>query len=223
MPERGDDEALLGVAGDDRGAPGASLKHPLAGIEPQTAALVVGVARETTALEDGAHPVDEEARAGREALVGEGEDCPLRACRALRHSRPGRIHANPLDEPLDLLRRERILVARHLLPLDLVTHRLDEQAPVGIPGDDRGTGIASAHHRLARVEAQIAAAQPSVAVHAAFGQHRPHAVLEELFGGLRGGGPGGRQRTQQGKQQRAEETGNAEADVWPHRADSVDS
>ena len=114
MPERGDDEALFRVPRDDRGAAAASLEHPLAGIEPETAPFVVGVAREAAALEDRPHLVDEEPSAGRESLVGEGEDGPrgssraCRACppcRAFSHHRPGRVHANPLDQPLDLLRR----------------------------------------------------------------------------------------------------------------------
>ena len=157
------------------------------------------MAGETAALEDGTHLVDEDARAGRESLVGEGYDRGF--FRVLGHYRPGRVNANPLDEPLDLLRGERIFIARHLLAIDLVAHRLDQQAPRGISGDDRGTGVAAPQHRIPGVEPQTPPAQPSVTFEAAPGQHGTHPGLEELLWGLRGGRPDEEHRGSQKERQ----------------------
>ena len=64
VAQRRDDEALLGVAGNDRGPPLPALEDALARVEPQAPALFARVAREALLFEHRADRVDEDPGAG---------------------------------------------------------------------------------------------------------------------------------------------------------------
>ncbi len=217
VPERRDEEALLGVAGDDRRPPRAPLENPLPRIEPEAARRPLGVAGEAASFQHRTYPVDEDAGARRQALVGAREDCAredrgrdvlgrLPGFRR-RRFRPGCAHGDPLREPFDVVRAEGIRVARHLLPLDLVAYRLDEEARGGISGDDGGPRNAALEERLPGGHEQIAPLERAVTPGAVLGQHRTHPGLEELLRRLRGGGRREQRRSQhdrKGEQPEAE-------------------
>ena len=191
----GDQQALLGVAGDDRRTAAAALQHTVERVEPQAAVLGVGVARKAPLGEQWADAIDEDLGRRRQPLVGHRD-------RGRRIGRPGRVHADPFDDRLDLGGVQLRLLERHLLTFDLVPNHAHEQAIVGVSGNDGGAGVAAVDQGLARGNGKTAQQDAVLMAFLAFRyQDRPHAVLEEVLRRLsanRGGDGGGSEGDQSG-------------------------
>ena len=99
-----------------------------------------------------------------------------------RRARIGRAHAHPGDEIVHLRRRE-LSLGRHPHVGLSVAHRLDEQALLGIAGDDGRAADAALFPAASPVEGQPdlrRAARRAVALVAVVGEDRPDLAFEEL-------------------------------------------
>src|SRR5207245_4647673 len=81
-----------------------------------------------------------------------GGDCLRIADFALANARVGRANLDPGFQVGDLLGRKLFAFGRHLEIFVGVADSFDEQAFIGIAGDDRGAGVAAFQEMLAGLE-----------------------------------------------------------------------
>ena len=127
-------------------------------------------------------------RAGSGLVTGPNDQCRLRAARsnagaaALASATDSRGHGAPRS-----IQAVRVAICsglqfsgrRHLVAG--VVDRLDEQAPAGLAGNDRGAAVAPGQHQVAVVEPQVARLLVrAVAFEAVGGQQRSDGLLELL-------------------------------------------
>src|SRR5204862_8053944 len=108
-----------------------------------------------------------------------------------RDPRVGRAHLHPRDDVRDLIVRK-LLLHGHPELVGLADGP-NEDALLGLPGNDGGTGVAALEESLAAVEEKAAlhlVGLSAVALIAALNKNRPDLLLEEfdLVAGQRGSG-----------------------------------
>ena len=195
LPDRLHKEAVFGIAGDDRRAGLATFKKGFPRIEAQTGAGRIAVTAHAIGIQNGFHFGKEEFTGG------------LRPDRAVFH---------PLGEIGDFLGFE-LPVWGHFEAGVTMRHGLNQQAVVGLAGNDGGAGFAAFQERRARIETQTRGGGVRVAGVTTADQKRSDFRFEEFagrfrsarFGGKGDGGSGQKndkthRHNSTGKQARAE-------------------